>query len=299
MKSVLVLIGNPAAQALDSAAVSLAAAALKSAGATPGLPDWLAPGIACDIPFDGLAPDQALMAAALALNGRPLDLAALPQDGRRKQLLVADMDSTMITVECIDELADMAGVKHLVAPITERAMRGELDFEGALIERVALLKGLPESVLAETYEKRVRLMPGARALIQTMKANGAVTALVSGGFTFFTQRVAEAAGFSSHRANRLELADGQLTGKVIMPILGREAKLARLNELMAQHGIAAPATMAVGDGANDLAMVKASGLGVAYHAKPVVAAEAHVSISHGDLTALLYLQGYKQTGHAA
>lgn len=231
-------------------------------------------------------------AAEAALADWPLDVCAQGWNGRKKRLLVADMDSTIIGCECIDELADFAGVKDQVAAITERAMRGELDFEGALRERVAMLKGLPVSVLARAYEERVRLNPGARTLVRTMAANGARAVLVSGGFTFFTRRVAEAAGFHLQRANTLNEADGALAGTVGEPILGREAKLATLREEAAALGLEASETLAVGDGANDLAMIEAAGLGVAYRAKPIVAAQADAKVDHADLTALLHFQGY-------
>lgn len=211
---------------------------------------------------------------------------------RRKKLLVADMDSTIINVECLDELADMAGLKPQIAAITERAMRGELEFEAALKERVGMLKGLKLDALERTYAERVRLNPGARSLLATMRAHGAHTMLVSGGFGFFTRRVAEAAGFHVERGNVL-LDDGAaLTGEVGMPILGRQAKLEALEEGVRSLGIGFADSLAVGDGANDLAMIQRAGLGVAYHAKPVVAAAAGASIQHNDLMALLYLQGY-------
>jgi len=216
-------------------------------------------------------------------------------DQRRKMLLVADMDSTIINVECLDELADMAGLKPQIAAITERAMRGELEFEGALKERVGMLKGLKLDALERTYVERVRLNPGARSLLATMRANGAHTMLVSGGFGYFTKRVAEAAGFHVERGNIL-LDDGvALTGEVALPILGREAKLAALEEAAASLKLDYAQTLAVGDGANDLAMIGRAGLGVAYHAKPVVAQAAGAAVNHNDLTALLYLQGYSDT----
>ena len=226
------------------------------------------------------------------LAGQQLDWCLQPLAGRRKRLLVADMDSTIINVECLDELADFAGLKAEISAITERAMRGELEFEGALRERVGMLKGLPVSALQQAYDQRVRLNPGARTLVRTMAANGARCVLVSGGFTFFTSRVAEAAGFHANRANTLIEADGALTGRVGEPILGREAKLAALTEEAAAAGIPLSDTLAIGDGANDLAMVQAAGLGVAYRAKPIVAAQAHAKVDHADLTALLYFQGY-------
>lgn len=228
------------------------------------------------------------------LAGLPLDYCLQPVEGRRKRLLIADMDSTIINVECIDELADFAGVKAQVSEITERAMRGELDFEGALRERVGMLKGLPLSDLQRAYDERVRLNPGARTLVRTMTGHGAKAFLVSGGFSFFTSRVAEAAGFDANRANTLNADGDVLAGTVGTPILGREAKLAALEEEAAKLGVPLSATLAVGDGANDLAMIGASGLGVAYRAKPIVAAQAHAKVDYADLTALLYFQGYTQ-----
>ena len=227
------------------------------------------------------------------LNGAAVDACVQPLAGRRKRLLVADMDSTIINVECLDELADFAGLKPQISAITERAMRGELEFEGALRERVGMLKGLPLTALTEAYDQRVRLNPGARTLVRTMAANCARCVLVSGGFTFFTGRVAEAAGFHADRANTL-LEEGEaLSGAVREPILGREAKLAALTEEAAALGIPLEETVAVGDGANDLAMIEAAGLGVAYRAKPVVAGQADAKLDHADLTAVLYFQGYR------
>jgi phosphoserine phosphatase len=241
------------------------------------------------------APDLAAARAALAgpLADQPVDWCLQPVAGRRKRLLVADMDSTIINVECLDELADFAGLKAEISAITERAMRGELAFEGALRERVGMLKGLAVTALQQAYDERVRLNPGARSLVRTMVANNARCALVSGGFTFFTHRVAQAAGFHSNRANLLIEADGVLTGEVGDPILGREAKLAALHEEARAYNVPLAETMAVGDGANDLAMIEAAGLGVAYRAKPVVAAQADCKVDRNDLTALLYFQGYE------
>ena len=257
--------------------------------------DWLAPSRAFDIAFAGDPDAVRASLRQIVHDDWLLDLNILPSENRRKRLLVADMDSTIIGCECIDELADMAGLKPQVAAITERAMRGELDFPAALRERVALLKGLPLEALARVYAERVRLNPGARALTATMRAHGAHTVLVSGGFTYFTSRVSEDAGFEEQQGNRL-LDDGKvLTGKVAEPILGREAKLRALEEGIARFGLALSDALAVGDGANDLDMIKHAGLGVAYHAKPVVAAAAGSSIAHGDLSALLYLQGYRSS----
>jgi phosphoserine phosphatase len=249
-------------------------------------------GAATDVILE--AEDLAAVRAALAMPmaDQKLDWCVQPLEGRRKRLLVADMDSTIINVECLDELADFAGLKAEISAITERAMRGELAFDGALRERVAMLKGLPVTALQEAYDQRVRLNPGARTLVRTMAANGARCVLVSGGFSFFTGRVAQAALFHAHRGNTLVEAEGRLTGEVAEPILGREAKLAALTQEAAARQLPMSATLAVGDGANDLAMIEASGLGVAYRAKPIVAAQADARIDHTDLTTLLYFQGY-------
>jgi phosphoserine phosphatase len=249
-------------------------------------------GAATDVILE--AEDLAAVRAALAMPmaDQKLDWCVQPLEGRRKRLLVADMDSTIINVECLDEMADFAGLKAEISAITERAMRGELAFDGALRERVAMLKGLPVTALQEAYDQRVRLNPGARTLVRTMAANGARCVLVSGGFSFFTGRVAQAALFHAHRGNTLVEAEGRLTGEVAEPILGREAKLAALTQEAAARQLPMSATLAVGDGANDLAMIEAAGLGVAYRAKPIVAAQADARIDHTDLTTLLYFQGY-------
>ena len=229
------------------------------------------------------------------IAGLPVDFALQAARGRKKALFIADMDSTIINVECLDELADFAGLKTQIAAITERAMRGELEFESALRERVAMLQGLPLDALLQTYIERVRLNPGAERLVRTMAAHGTRCVLVSGGFKFFTSRVAAIAGFHADRANTL-LDDGAtLTGRVGEPILGKAAKLAALEEEAAGLNIPLSAALAIGDGANDLAMIKAAGLGVAYRAKPVVAAEADAGVNYCDLTAVLYFQGYRQT----
>jgi len=263
--------------------------------------NWLAPDEAWQALFvaaedEDLEPVRARI-AALA-GGRPIDVNIVADDiaYRRKKLLVADMDSTMIGQECIDELADLVGLKDHVSAITERAMRGEIAFEPALRERVALLKGLPASVIDEVIAKRIVLTPGARTLIATMRAHGAYTCLISGGFTAFTRRIAAMIGFDEQRGNTLEVDDnGTLTGTVAEPILGREAKRAALIELRDARGLFACDTLAVGDGANDLAMIQEAGLGVAYRAKPAVAAAAQARVDHGDLTTLLFLQGYTRS----
>ncbi len=231
-------------------------------------------------------------AARAGVGDAPVDLCLQPTEGRRKRLLLADMDSTLIGCEGLDELADYAGVKAEVAEVTERAMRGEIAFEGALRERVARLKGLAEAVLARCYAERVRLNPGARTLGRTLAAQGVRCVLVSGGFEAFAGPVAQAAGFTAHHANRLLVENGRLSGEVGEPILGREAKLEALHRHAAELGIGLEATLTVGDGANDLAMIGAAGLGVAYRAKPVVAEQADARLDHADLTALLYFQGY-------
>ena len=251
-------------------------------------------GIAVDIPFTpGGADDKAVTERLrTALKHHPIDVVVQPLAGRRKKLFVADMDSTMIEQECIDELADYVGLKAHVAAITDRAMRGDIAFEPALCERVGLLKGLPVAVLDEVIAERITLTPGGRTLLATMRANGAHTCLVSGGFTLFTGPVAGMIGFDEHRGNTLIVQDDKLAGRVAEPVLGREAKRATLIELRDHLNLSAQDTLAAGDGANDLAMIEVAGLGVAYHAKPKVAEAAQARIDHGDLTALLYLQGY-------
>ncbi|HVY16056.1 MAG TPA: phosphoserine phosphatase SerB [Rhodopila sp.] len=259
-----------------------------------GTPVTLSPNEAVDIPVS-TPPDPAVLRDAI--EGKPIDAITVKTRGRRKALLIADMDSTMIEGETLDELAAFAGIGEQIAAITRRAMNGELDFKAALRERVAMLKGLKLEALEKTWE-RVRFTPGGRELVLTMRARGATTALVSGGFTFFTARVAEALGFETHRSNVL-LDDGAvLTGHVREPILDRDSKLAALRELAAARGLKQQATLAVGDGANDLDMIKAAGLGVAFRAKPIVAAEAQARVDHGDLRALLFAQGYKASEFA-
>src|SRR5882724_10773550 len=291
MSLVATLICNPADPALDSTVVDGARAILPS----PGQAQWLFDEVAVDIPFTGSDDIRSVEKRLREARGDlPIDIVVQPQALRRKKLFLADMDSTMIGQECIDELADFAGLKAHVAKITERAMRGEIEFEPALRERVALLKGLPVGVVDEVLEKRITLTPGGRALVATMRAHGAWTCLISGGFTLFTSAIAQMLGFQENRANSLLVADGKLTGEVREPILGRAAKLATLIELRESFDLDNLDTLVVGDGANDLGMIQNAGVGVAYHAKPAVAAAAAVRIDHGDLTALLYAQGYRR-----
>ena len=283
MTHVLTVVANRAAASLSPGVLT----ALRDA-VSGGTPVVLSDGEAVDIPLLRL-PDMAQ--ARAALGGQPIDLIALPAVGRRKAVLLADMDSTIVTGETLDELAALAGIGERIAAITTRAMNGELDFKQALRERVAMLKGLPLDALERAWA-RVALTPGARELVATMRAGGARTALVSGGFSFFTSRVAATVGFEAHRSNRL-LDDGiSLTGAVAEPILDRGAKLDALREIAFERGVALEATLAVGDGANDLDMLRAAGLGVAFRAKPIVAAEARARVDHADLRALLFAQGY-------
>lgn len=288
---VATLITHPETPVLGEAHLRAAAAVVQGAGA----PAWLAQGVAAEFVFAGREGAEARgIAAAMraALAGAPVDVAVQPLAGRRKALLLADMDSTMIGQECIDELADFVGLKDRVSAITERAMRGEIAFEPALRERVGLLRGLDAGIVERIIAERITLTSGGRTLVRTMRANGAEAWLVSGGFTLFTSRIGAMIGFNENRANILDVAAGKLTGTVAEPILGKQAKLDTLVEVRTRMGLPRTATMAVGDGANDLAMIGEAGTGVAFRAKPQVAAEADVAINHGDLTALLYLQGY-------
>jgi phosphoserine phosphatase len=293
MTHVATLVTPPESGALDHSVLARAAALLQNAGS----PEWLAPELAADIAF---VPDAAIDTRILAeqirsaLGKMPLDIFIQPHAHRRKKLLLADMDSTMIRQECIDELADFVGLKDKVSAITEKAMRGEIEFEPALRERVALLRGLERSIVDRILDARIVLTPGGRALVQTMRANSAHTVLVSGGFTVFTEKIAAAIGFHDARANVLIVDGDFFAGTVDEPILGREAKVAALIEMRSTLGLERAETMAIGDGANDLAMLQEAGFGVAYHAKPAVAAAAHARVDHCDLTALLYAQGYRR-----
>ena len=289
---VVTLLTNPETPVLERVTVESLRNAWGGGGAR-----WLDPGVAAEFDLDHVPENR--WEVWEGLQALRVDMAVQRAEGRRKRLLIADMDSTMIRQECIDELADEAGVGAHVAQITARAMNGELDFEGALRERVGLLKGLPEGVIARVLRDRITLMPGGEVLLATMKAQGAYAALVSGGFTAFTRSVAGQLGFDENRANTLHVAEGKLAGTVAEPILGKEAKLQALNQISTRMGITPAEAIAVGDGANDLPMLKAAGTGVALHAKPRVQVECEVRVNHGDLTALLYLQGYSRDEFAA
>ncbi len=285
---VATLVANPSRPAVTAEVVAAAARALGQETQQAEL----ASGIATDLLFESSEAKAAEARIRENLSGAPVDVIVQPEATRRKRLFLADMDSTMIGQECIDELADYVGLKAEVSEITERAMRGEIAFEPALRERVALLDGLPVGVVDEIIASRITLMPGGPALVRTMRAAGAYTALVSGGFTLFTGPVAARIGFHEHRSNRLVVENERLAGRVEEPILGSDAKLAALVELRSRLGLQGHETLAAGDGANDLAMLGEAGLGVAFRAKPAVAAAAHARVDHADLTALLYAQGY-------
>ncbi len=292
MSLVATLIVNPAESELDSTAIDAARAMLPS----PANAEWLSEGVAADISFSSNEDIRTISDRLRAgLSELRVDVVVQPQIDRRKKLLLADMDSTMIGQECVDELADFVGLKPQVSAITERAMRGEIEFEPALRERVALLKGLPVSVIDEVLANRITLTPGGMELVHTMRKHGAYTCLVSGGFTLFTSRIAAMIGFQENRGNELLVENRKLTGQVAEPILGREAKLATLFDLREAFDFDNLDALVVGDGANDLGMIEKAGLGVAYHAKPAVAAAAGARIDHSDLTALLYAQGYKRS----
>jgi phosphoserine phosphatase len=286
MSLVLSLLVDPVQSSLDQRRIDVARKAVGEAGAT----DWLAPTIACDIP---VSDDADLGRIRAALGDAPIDANLIPDAGRRKRLLIADMDSTVVTTETLDEIAAYAGLKDVIAAITRRSMNGEIDFPTALRQRIAMLKDLSVEALKKTLAA-TKLTPGARIMVQTMKKQGAYTALISGGFTYFTEEIGGQCGFDEHRSNVLGIADGRLTGVLVGPILDKTAKLDGLKELAAVRGIDMAEAVTVGDGANDMAMLGAAGLGVAFHAKPVVNAEIPVQIRHGDLTALLYLQGYRR-----
>ncbi len=290
MPLIATLVSHPVRRNVSA---SLANMASRSVGAS--VVRWLGEGVACDLVLaEGAETTETIAALRTALGHEPVDVIVQQAETRRKTILLADMDSTMIDQECIDELADEIGVKDRVAAITARSMNGEIAFEPALRERVALLRGLDTAVVDRIIANRLTLASGGRALVQTMRADGAWTALVSGGFDVFTSRIADMLGFQENRANRLIEENGRFAGLVAEPILGRAAKADALNEISARLGLTPADAIAVGDGANDLDMIRLAGTGVALHAKPTVAAEAKVRIDHGDLTALLYVQGYRQ-----
>jgi phosphoserine phosphatase len=293
MRYVLTLVGDPQTRLVSNQHLEAARDALAAAGGEPGPTEWLAPGLAVDLLFDHLKPAAARTAVAKALDGQPVDFAAQPCEGRRKQLFIADMDSTIVQSETLDELAGKAGLKDEISAITLRSMRGEVPFEESLRQRVAMLAGLSVELMGDVV-RELRLMPGARSLVRTLRAHGCYTALVSGGFTFATEPVAELCGFHEQRANLLTHSDGRLTGHVQEPILGRHGKLEALRALAKQQDVKLDQACAVGDGANDLAMIKEAGLGIAFRGKPLVRAEAPFAIDHGDLTAILYFQGYPE-----
>jgi phosphoserine phosphatase len=291
MENTLTLIG-PAGHP-DALQLDRIASAIKDAAGTPHDPVWLDEGHAADLPFTGLTLARVESIARSILKSMPVDVIVQPSAERRKQVLVADMDATIVMGETLDELAALAGVGEKVAAITTRAMNGEIDFANALRERVALLAGHPVSLLGEVVPK-MKLTPGARALVTTMKANGARTVLVSGGFKFYTSIVAKTCGFDEERANDLEVAEGKLTGRVVEPIKGRVGKREALMHAATRRRVPLDRTLAVGDGANDIDMLVTAGLGIAFHAKPIVAAQVRARIDHNDLTALLFAQGYKR-----
>ena len=292
--SVLTLLTGPDCKPLEPSHADRARAAIEKLGATSSNADWLSHGLACDIPFQQVSPDQAQAAVELALEGESIDIVAQASDTRRKKLLIADMDSTIVTGETLDDLADFADLKTDVSAITARAMNGELDFNEALRERVSLLKGLKEDYLEQTY-KAVVLTPGAKDLLKTMRRNGAKAALVSGGFTYFTEKIAKRLGFHHQSGNTLEIKQGKLTGKVIEPIVNRENKRETLIKLAAEYQIPLSDTMAVGDGANDLPMLMVAGMGIAYRAKPIVQEQARFGLNYANLRGLLYIQGYRDS----
>jgi phosphoserine phosphatase len=294
MTHVATLLCDPAFPVLTEDMLRRASEVLRR----PGMPQWLDTWIAADIAFDpGPATGARVVAERVrsALDNAAVDIIVQKAQGRRKKLLLADMDSTMIGQECIDELAAEIGKRAHIAAITEHAMRGEIAFEPAVRERVALLKGVDRATILGVIASKITLTPGGRVLVQTMRANGAHTVLVSGGFSVFASIIAERIGFHDHQANELLFGDdGRLSGLVAEPVLGKDAKLSALTRLRDKRGLSVEETLAVGDGANDLAMLEAAGLGIAFHAKPKVAAAADARIDHGDLTALLYAQGYRR-----
>jgi phosphoserine phosphatase len=298
MKSVLTLVAPPDRYRLSDAVVTVLAQRLHEGGAKTDTPVWLSEDTACDIPFDHLPIERAYEIAAATLAELPVDCHVQHSEGRRKKLLVSDMDSTILTNETLDDIAEQAGIKEEIAAITARSMAGELDFAQSLTERVAMLAHLPETALAAAFD-RLGYSAGAAALVATMRAHGAYTALVSGGFRYFTSKVGAKLGFDLDLANDLELSDGRLTGRIAGPILDANAKLDTLMRLSGEHHLMPTDAVTVGDGANDIPMLRAAGLGVAYYGKPIVRKAIACQINHTDLTTLLYFQGYRASEFAA
>ena len=293
MDYVLTLITHPDNRILSPAEVDLARKALDDLGAETSDPDWLSDAEACDIPFDKVSPNSAEAVTRQALDNQPIDVIAQTAFRRKKKLIIADMDSTIVNGETLDDLAEFAGVKDEIAAITARAMEGELDFFEALKARVAMLEGLSEQFLAETMDE-VQLNPGAKELIRTMKANGAFAALISGGFSYFTDRVRQDVGFDMSLGNKLEIIDGTLTGQVVLPVVTKDTKLEMLIDMAAQQELGMSDTMAIGDGANDVPMLKDAGMGIAYHGHKVACENANARLDHAVLTGALFIQGYRR-----
>ena len=294
MTHIITLVGDPRRAPVSPGVAEAARSALLRLGGQAGNIDWLSPGTACDMLIEEIDPAVAVAAVRAALPGQPIDVVAQRRQHRRKRLLVADMDSTIIQQECMDEIAQFVGRRAEVAAITERAMRGDMDFRQAVRERAAMFAGLDAEVLDRVCDERVSLTPGAETLVRVMRRDGALTVLASGGFTRFTSRVAERAGFDLHHGNELEVVAGKLTGRAGEPIEGGAAKARLLDRYRGRLGVPAERTLAVGDGANDIPMIEAAGLGVAFRGKPGVVEAADAAIDHGDLTALLYIQGFRE-----
>ena len=295
MTHVITLIGDPNIAPLVPAVIDSARSAISAVGGKTGDVDWLSEGTACDLPAATIDPRAAVRAVQAAINGAPIDVVGQEIDHRRKKLLVADMDSTIIQQECIDEIADFVGCRAEVSAITERAMKGEMDFPESVRARAGMFAGLEVEVIERAYRERITLTPGAESLVRVMRRHGAVTALVSGGFTQFTSRVATRTGFDHHHGNELEIEADKLTGRAVEPIKGGESKVQLLEHYCRELDITSAQALAVGDGANDIPMIKAAGLGVAFHGKPSVTAAADAQIKFGDLTALLFVQGFRES----
>ncbi len=291
MQQTAILISDPTVLPLVDPLIDDVKGGLESIGATVNSIEWLAPEQACDLHFRGVPRSAALDVIRVVIGGSPIDINVVVTSGRRKKLLISDMDSTIVDCETLDDLADFAGVGEEVAAITRQSMNGQVEFVDALVRRVAMLAGEPAAMLEMAFE-RVRIMPGARTLVRTLRAHGVHTVLVSGAFTYFTTRVAKLVGFDEQEANVLEIENGKLTGRIIPPIINRDGKVNALLRLSALHGVDLADTLAVGDGANDLGMIERAGLGVAFQGKKIVAERAAVRVDHTDLRSLLFIQGY-------